>query len=116
MDSKNVTQTNLCDSQEKLSLLYLILSPYQNSWYRAIIKDVGATSDEYSMFCVDYGMSLTVNKKNMWRLDQYGVALSRYPYQAIQIKLYEVPVPTEESIWKLKELISPGMKLSVSIT
>lgn len=102
------------DDIKKLDLLYLVLSPHQNSWYRAIIKGAGSSPDEYEMFCVDYGLNLNINKKNMWRLDKYSVALSRYPYQAIQIQLFDVLVVTEAVVEKLKNLISPGMKTSVS--
>lgn len=112
--NKSLTNTSLYDST-KLNLVYLVLSPHQNSWYRAIIKGAGASSDEYLMFCVDYGMNLNINKKNMWRLDKYSVALSRYPYQAIEIQLFDVLVITEDVVEKMKNLLSPGMKSRVSI-
>lgn len=116
LKSKNkvsINETNLYDLS-KLDLLYLVLSPHQNSWYRAIIKGPGSSSDEYLMFCVDYGMNLNIKKKDMWRLDKYSVALSRYPYQAIEIQLFDVLVVTEDVVDKMKNLICPGMKTFVS--
>lgn len=99
---------------KKLNLIYLILSPHQSSWYRAIIKGAGTSPDEYLMFCVDYGMFLNIKKKEMIRLDEFSVALSRYPFQAIEIQLFEVLVFTEDVLEKLKNLIGPGMMTCVS--
>lgn len=89
--------------------LYLIQDPNDLKWYRAVILPRKSNDDTMEL-CkyVDYGMTKIVPRENIYRLDQLSVALSKYPHQAILVRLHDVTNYNATIISRLRGLLSAG--------
>lgn len=89
--------------------LYLIQDQNDLKWYRAVILPKKSTDDTMEL-CkyVDYGMTKLVPCENIYRLDQLSAALSKYPHQAILVRLHDVTNYNPKIIARLRGLLCAG--------
>lgn len=87
--------------------LYLIFDEAEKKWYRAAILPTGSRPERKLCKCVDYGMVLEVSHENIYRLDLLSAALSKYPAQAILIRLDKVSDYNENVVARLRGLLNP---------
>lgn len=89
--SKQFARTKPTTNDYIANELYLIQDPNDLKWYRAAILPT-KTSNGTSELCkyVDYGMTKNVPRENIYRLDLLSAALSKYPHQAIHVRLNDV--------------------------
>lgn len=84
-----------------------------NKWYRASLE-----AEESGPFCrmlyVDRGLKTSVNVSNIYRLEMLSVALSRYPAQAIRLRMFDIPEITDYLLSRMRVLLKPGLTAMVS--
>lgn len=96
--------------------LYLIQDPNDQKWYRAAILPK-KPSDDTAEWCkyVDYGMTKNVPRENIYRLDLLSAALSKYPHQAILVRLNDVTNYNAKIIARLRGLLCSGTPVLAQI-
>lgn len=87
--------------------LYLIQNPNDLKWYRAVILPQKAPRNDSAELCkyVDYGMTKLVPRENIFRLDLLSAALSKYPHQAILVRLHEITNYNPKIVARLRGLL-----------
>lgn len=104
--------------------LYLIFDETEKKWYRAAILPIGSKNERNKPStdrkheqckCVDYGMVFEVLHENIYRLDLLSAALSKYPAQAILIRLHDVNNYNENVVARLRGLLNPTAPVIVQI-
>lgn len=111
------------DVQNPIQNLYLIYDNDNDKWYRAAIlptKSVQntktiATKTYESMKCVDYGMIKCVAHENIYRLDLLSAALSKYPAQAILVRLNDVQNYNENIVARLRGLFHSNASVIIQV-
>lgn len=96
-------------SDASRSRLYLIYDKGEHKWYRAAILPVLPTSSVASTEqcrCIDYGMTKTIEREHIYRLDLLSSALALYPAQAILVRLNEIKSYNENVIARLRGLLN----------
>lgn len=107
----------------KANELFLIHDTNDAKWYRAAILpktsqvagdggDHGATEQ---CKLVDYGMTKLVPRENIYRLDQLSAALSKYPQQAILVRLHDVTNYNSKIVARLRGLLCSGTPVLAQI-
>lgn len=96
--------------------LYLIQDQADSKWYRAAILPK-KTTDETTELCkyVDYGMTKLVPRENIYRLDLLSVALSKYPHQAVLVRLHDVTNYNPKIVARLRGLLCSGSPVLAQI-
>lgn len=107
-----VTTTNDFTPSE----LYLIQDTSDLKWHRAAIlpKKTGDDSCELCKY-VDYGMTKLVARENIYRLDLLSAALSKYPQQAIHVRLNDVTNYNARIVARLRGLLCSGSPVLAQI-
>lgn len=94
--------------------LYLVNDEKDNKWYRASLE-----AEESGPFCrmlyVDRGLKTSVNVSNIYRLEMLSVALSRYPAQAIRLRMFDIPEITDYLLSRMRVLLKPGLTAMVKV-
>ncbi|XP_055593451.1 tudor domain-containing protein 7 isoform X2 [Uranotaenia lowii] len=94
--------------------LYLVQDERDKKWYRAsLIAEEGTTVCK--MFYVDMGIKQSVNLSNVYRLEMLSVALSRYPAQAILVKMFDIPDVNDYLLSRLRALLKTGLIAMVKV-
>lgn len=104
LNTKRSTNDNTVHAHE----LYLIQDPSDQKWYRAAI--LNNFNDDTNELCkyVDYGMTKRIPRDNIYRLDVLSVALSKYPHQAILVRLNDVTNYNPKIVARLRGLLCSG--------
>lgn len=100
--------------------LYLIQDTIDSKWYRAAIlpKKMADDSSELCKY-IDYGMTKLVPRENIYRLDLLSAALSKYPHQAIHVRLHDVTNYNPKIVARMRGLLcsgSPVLVQTVNVT
>lgn len=103
--------------------LYLIQDNNDLKWYRAVIlpkksiNSSAAATDDSIELCkyVDYGMTTFVPRENIYRLDLLSAALSKYPHQAIHVRLNDVTNYNAKIVARLRGLLCAGTPVLAQI-
>lgn len=93
--------------------LFLVRDQEDQKYYRAIVKEGKESS--VTVLYVDYGIRKKVQVANLYRLQTLSAALSRYPAQAIKIKLFDLPEVNEYLLSRLRALLKPGLTAMVKV-
>lgn len=112
--SKQFVRT-MCKADNEL---YLIQDNNDFKWYRAVILPKKFSSSDDSMeLCkyVDYGMTTFVPRENIYRLDLLSAALSKYPHQAIHVRLNDVTNYNAKIVARLRGLLCAGTPVLAQI-
>lgn len=94
--------------------LYLVQDEKDNKWYRASLE-VDESSTQCRMLFVDTGCQKSVNVSNVYRLEMLSVALSRYPAQAIRMRMFDIPVVTDYLLSRMRVLLKTGLTAMVKV-
>lgn len=121
--SKQFTRTSgkLSGGDSTANELYLIQDATDLKWYRAVIlpkRNFNAAAADASMeLCkyVDYGMTMAVPRENIYRLDLLSAALSKYPHQAIHVRLNDVTNYNAKIVARLRGLLCAGVPVLAQI-
>lgn len=120
--SKQFTRTNgkfSANSDCTANELYLIQDANDLKWYRAVIlpKKNSNIDDDSMELCkyVDYGMTTFVPRENVYRLDLLSAALSKYPHQAIHVRLNDVTNYNAKIVARLRGLLCAGTPVLAQI-
>lgn len=93
--------------------LYLVQDEKDKRWYRASLE-----AEESGPLCrmmyVDMGTKKAVNVSNIYRLETLSVALSRYPAQAVRMKMFDIPDVTDYLLSRMRVLLKTGLTAMVS--
>lgn len=93
--------------------LYLVNDEKDNKWYRASLE-----AEQSGPFCrmlyVDRGIQKLVNVQNIYQLEMLSVALSRYPAQAIRMRMFDIPEITDYLLSRMRVLLKTGLTAMVS--
>lgn len=96
--------------------MYLVRSAINGPWIRAILNSPpNEENDIYDMFFVDYGSTANIHISDIFRLDSLSSALSKYPSQALQVKLANIPAVSAGILEKIKALLPKNTSAIVSI-
>ncbi|XP_065092064.1 tudor domain-containing protein 7 [Ochlerotatus camptorhynchus] len=94
--------------------LYLVQDEKDKRWYRASLE-----AEESGPFCrmlyVDIGAKKSVNVSNIYRLETLSVALSRYPTQAVRMKMFDIPDVTDYLLSRMRVLLKTGLTAMVKL-
>lgn len=120
--SKQFVCTNGKVTDSTANELYLIQDNTDLKWYRAEIlprKSINnaATANDSAERCkyVDYGMTTFVPRTNIYRLDLLSAALSKYPQQAIHVRLHDVTNYNAKIVARLRGLLCSGAPVLAQI-
>lgn len=86
--------------------LYLIYDKSEHKWYRAAILPTNSIASTEQCKCIDYGMTKTIEREHIYRLDLLSAALNMYPAQAILMRLNEITSYNENVIARLRGLLN----------
>ncbi|XP_058834964.1 tudor domain-containing protein 7A isoform X2 [Topomyia yanbarensis] len=94
--------------------LYLVQDSKDMKWYRAslLAEESGSIC---RMLFVDTGVKKSVNVSNVYQLETLSVALSRYPPQAIRMKMFDIPEINDLLLSRLRALLKPGLTAMVKV-
>lgn len=86
--------------------LFLIYDDSDRKWYRAAILANQKANDAYEL-CkyIDYGMTKFVARHNIYRLQMLSTALSKYPHQAIHVRLNDIKQYNAKVVARLRGLL-----------
>lgn len=114
--SKQFMRTNSKPASNQFTELCLIQDANDLKWYRAVILPIKA-GDDTTELCkyVDYGMTKSVPCENIYRLDLLSAALSKYPHQAIPVRLNDVTNYNPKIVARLRGLICCGLPVLVQV-
>ena len=73
------------------SRLYLVRYHRDGNWYRAAITKQLHAQKEVEVIFVDFGDTETINPSEMILLDTVRKSVDEFPYQAIKVRLHNVP-------------------------
>ncbi|XP_019536103.2 tudor domain-containing protein 7A isoform X2 [Aedes albopictus] len=94
--------------------LYLVNDEKDNKWYRASLE-----AEQSGPFCrmlyVDRGIQKLVNVQNIYQLEMLSVALSRYPAQAIRMRMFDIPEITDYLLSRMRVLLKTGLTAMVKV-
>lgn len=94
--------------------LYLVQDDKDNKWYRASLE-VEESGPFCRMLYVDRGLKKSVNVSNIYRLESLSVALSRYPTQAVRMRMFDIPDITDYLLSRMRVLLKPGLTAMVKV-
>ncbi|XP_062565094.1 tudor domain-containing protein 7 isoform X2 [Armigeres subalbatus] len=94
--------------------LYLVQDEKDNKWYRASLK-AEESGSHCRMLYVDIGFETSVNVSNVYRLEMLSVALSRYPAQAIRMRMFDIPSVTDYLLSRMRVLLKTGLTAMVKV-
>lgn len=121
----NLTKSNVLEGkyrglyESKVSAtqqqLYLVQDEIDGKWYRAELD--GEESGPYCrMLYVDVGCRRRTNVSNIYRLELLSLALSRYPPQALRMRMFNLPECSEQSVVaRLRALLKPAMRAMAKV-
>lgn len=95
---------------KKPDSLFFIQDQDDMKWYRgALVTDDNGKieGNRYNMFYVDYGRTKMTNISRIFRLESLSVALSKFPRQAIKVKLHNLPPISETTVARIRGLLPP---------
>lgn len=72
-------------------------------------------NNEYDVLFIDFGMKRTVKGNDLYCIDKLSVALSRFPPQVLQVKLYDIKQITPNVIARLRGLLKPDTPAIVKV-
>lgn len=89
---------------------------FSSEWYRgSLLKNDQKTDEYYDIFFVDHGKSKKIHISNIFRLESLSIALSKYPQQAIRVRLYNIPPITKGIAGRMRALLPSDTLALVSI-
>lgn len=92
--------------------VYLVQDPVDKRWHRAsVLQQQG---ERCQVIFVDDGQLKIVEKQNIYRLESSSYALSKYPFQVICCRLFEVAGESRNLVAQLRNFLSPGTAAMVS--
>ncbi|XP_058458121.1 tudor domain-containing protein 7A isoform X2 [Malaya genurostris] len=94
--------------------LYLVQDSNDLKWYRAALTSKESDSTCKMLF-VDTGIEKSINVTNVFQLATLSVALSRYPPQAIRMKMFDIPEIGDFLLSRLRALLKPGLTAMVKV-
>lgn len=95
--------------------IYLVRSARNGPWIRAALNSPpNGESDIYDMFYVDYGSTAKIHISDIFRLGSLSAALSKYPFQALKVKLANIPAVTPSILEKIKNILPKNTSAIVS--
>lgn len=88
-----------------------------NKWYRAIIQPSQAPPNVTTKqcFCIDHGMTKTIDRQHIYRLNEMSRALYLFPPQAIMVRLDGIDNFNETGIARLRGLLSTTSKTLLQV-
>ncbi|XP_050090551.1 tudor domain-containing protein 7B [Anopheles aquasalis] len=93
--------------------LYLVQDDSDGKWYRAELD--GEESGPYCrMLYVDVGCRRRTNVSNIYRLELLSLALSRYPPQALRMRMFNLP-EERSVVSRLRALLKPAMRAMAKV-
>lgn len=117
----------------KTTKLFFIHDPDDERWYRGTLTTEIATNNDissivsssssgriqnpdgtYNIFYVDYGITKAIPLTRIYRLDSLSAALSKFPRQAIKVKLYKIPPINDRVIGLIRGLLTADTPAIVS--
>lgn len=95
--------------------LYLAYDDSDKKWYRAAILPI--ENDDATVCCkyIDFGITKTVACGNIFRSDMLSTALSKYPQQAIHVRLNDIKTYTARVVARLRGLLCSNQKVLVQV-
>ncbi|ETN63108.1 hypothetical protein AND_005180 [Anopheles darlingi] len=109
---RGLYESKLTTTQQRL---YLVQDDSDGKWYRAALD--GEESGPYCrMLYVDVGCRRRTNVSKIYRLEQLSLALSRYPPQALRMRMFDLPDCSEQSVVaRLRALLKPAMRAMAKV-
>lgn len=113
---KQFARTSPTSNDYTVNELYLVQDTNDLKWYRATILPTKSaiTTTELCKY-VDYGMTKHVPCENIYRLDLLSAALSKYPHQAILVRLHDVTNYNPKIVARLRGLLCSGSPVLAQI-
>ncbi|XP_058064862.1 uncharacterized protein LOC131214511, partial [Anopheles bellator] len=113
----NLTQSNALDGNRGLyetkagdkQQLYLVQDETDGKWYRAELE-AEESGPSCRMLYVDVGCRRRTNVSNIYRLEMLSLALSRYPPQAIRMRMFGLDLSEPQVLARLRALLKPAMR------
>ncbi|XP_052870503.1 tudor domain-containing protein 7B-like [Anopheles cruzii] len=115
----NLTQSNALDGKyrglyktkagDQQHQLYLVQDETDGKWYRAELEAEEA-GPSCRMRYVDVGCRRCTNVSNIYRLEMLSLALSRYPPQAIRMRMFGLDLTEPQVLPRLRALLKPAMR------
>lgn len=96
--------------------LYLIFDDSDSKWYRAAIlptQNPGGTTECCKY--IDFGIAKTVAREHIYRLDKLSTALSKYPHQAILVRLNDIKMYNARIVARLRGLLCSKQPVLVQV-
>lgn len=115
----NSDQHKITFDDLKRSNLFLICDDEDASdikWYRAALADtnIKPDCDSYDMYYVDHGRTKTTNISKIFLLESLSMALSKFPAQAIKVRLHNIPDITPNIVGRIRGLLPNDCEALVS--
>lgn len=96
--------------------LYLIFDKSDKKWYRAAILSVNnSDSKTLNCKCIDYGMIKVIEQDNIYELNLLSAALSKFPPQALLVRLHDVNNYDLNVVARLRGLLPRESKVMAKV-
>ncbi|KAI8119984.1 Tudor domain-containing protein 7 [Lucilia cuprina] len=125
---QQIVESKLNSDQHKISFedlkrsnLFLICDDEDATnikWYRAALTDsnIQPGSDSYEMYYVDNGRTKLTNISKIFLLDSLSMALSKFPAQAIKVRLHNIPDITANIVGRIRGLLPSDCEALVRLS
>ncbi|XP_075170049.1 tudor domain-containing protein 7 tapas [Haematobia irritans] len=77
-------------------------------WYRATLaegKHIKNDQDKFLMYFVDQGITKSIDISKIFQLEKLSLALSKFPNQAIRVRLHNIPDITNNIVARIRGLL-----------
>ncbi|XP_061390979.1 tudor domain-containing protein 7B [Musca vetustissima] len=77
-------------------------------WYRGSVvdvKNIKADSSNYLMYYVDQGITKSVDMSKIFLLESLSLALSKFPEQAVKVRLHNIPEISKNIVGRIRGLL-----------
>lgn len=77
-------------------------------WYRGSLVEpinIKSENNKYSMFLVDIGITKSIDISKIFLLESLSLALSKFPGQAIKVRLHNIPDITKNIVGRIRGLL-----------
>uniref|UniRef100_A0A1I8Q3T5 HTH OST-type domain-containing protein n=1 Tax=Stomoxys calcitrans TaxID=35570 RepID=A0A1I8Q3T5_STOCA len=97
-DLKRSTMFLICDDEDANDV----------KWYRGALadaKNLKPDSDKFPMYFVDQGITKTTDISKIFLLESLSLALSKFPEQAIKVRMHNIPDITKDIVGRIRGLL-----------
>lgn len=87
-------------------------------WYRGSVvgaKTIKEDSNNYPMYYVDKGITKSVDISKIFLLESLSLALSKFPEQAIKVRLHNIPEISKHIVGRIRGLLPKDCEVLVGV-